>query len=109
MNKIKSKWVKQDNKWKEWTAIIWTRINDELPKTKDWYIVTILPEDCEGMNNRDINIWRHNNGLHTVWFDPDSLDKWYMVNTDGTLTSLKERVTHWASRIELPHFERKEN
>lgn len=82
------------------TFITWYSIKDP-PKICGWYMISILPSNFATLTQDQIDQWREKYGLHIGWFNPDSIDKWY-IGEPGTSFPISHRVTHWTNKYMVP-------
>lgn len=75
----------------------------EPPKKFGWYLGAVNPKNYKDLTQKQINEWRKQFGCTKVWYNPDSVGKWY--EPSGTSISpecVGDRITHWTNLLEMP-------
>lgn len=84
----------------------WTSTKEQLPKQCGWYLGAIKPDNYKELNIDEVNQWRNKYGCTKVWFNLESVGKWYEAEFhSGGNRCVEDLITHWSEMPKVPMIE----
>lgn len=89
-------------------ALEWHPISEPPPRKFGWFAAAILPVNHADIGVAEINEWRSKFGFSKVWYNGNSVGKWWEPDPHGPRSeAIAERITHWAELPPVPMIDEK--